>query len=183
MIEEKEEGKLKEKIEFLNKYHINQRIEDEIKWIVNDYHFENIEITSRIKSFDSARFKLEQKKYKTIDELKDLIGVMIVCKNETQIYEITKVIEERLLVIQKKDYIKQSKMGYQSIHLKIQRDSKLFYEIQIKTEAMKKAQTVIHNKIYKNQKMPKILRDILTPIIFNSVLWYENINLVKKEKL
>lgn len=174
MIRKEEQDKLKDKIEFLNKYHINQKIENEIEWILNEYHFENIEITSRIKSFDSALFKFNEKSYEQIEELKDLIGVMIVCKNKKQIYEVTKVIEEKLLVIQKKDYIEQPKMGYQSIHLKIQRDSEIFYEIQIKTEAMKKAQKVTHNKIYKNHKMPKILRDILTPIIFNSVLWYEN---------
>lgn len=179
MITEEERKKLKDKIEFLNKYYINQKIESEIKWILSKYHFEKIEIASRIKSFDSALFKLKQKRYKTIEELKDLIGIMIVCETKSQIYNIVKIIENNLIVIQKKDYIQHPKMGYQSIHLKIQRDNELVYEIQIKTEAMKKAQKVTHNKIYKNQKIPKILRNILTPVIFNSILWHNNAKLIK----
>ncbi len=179
MIEDIEAKRLKDKIDFLKEHHIDKKIEYEIKWILNSYYFENIEIMSRIKDFNSAFFKFKQKKYSQIEELKDLIGVMIICKNKNEIYEIAKIIEDNLAVIQKKDYIKQPKMGYQSIHLKIQNNNEIFYEIQIKTRAMKMAQEVTHDKIYKNQKIPKILRKLLTPIVFNSVLWYDNRSWVK----
>ena len=82
-------------------------------------------ISSRIKTAESVRKKLQKKKlpvsFDTAEEkLNDMIGVRITCFFEDDIYEIVNRFSEQedVMVVKEKDYIKKPKRnGYHSFHL------------------------------------------------------------------
>lgn len=82
-------------------------------------------ISSRIKTAESVRKKLQKKKlpvsFETAwEKLNDMIGVRITCFFEDDIYEIVNRFsaQEDVIVIKEKDYIKKPKKnGYHSFHL------------------------------------------------------------------
>ena len=166
---------LLEKISFLNENHINENIVLKLKKILEENKFYNIKISSRIKDVKSATLKYNEKNYSNIDEIQDLIGIMIICRNKKQVYKISECLKENLNVIKVSDYIKKPKMGYKSLHLNITDAPNIIYEIQLKTKPMMIAQDIIHDKIYKNKTMPMVLKKILSIIVFNTVKLYEEI--------
>lgn len=167
---------LEEKILFFKKYCIDQKIKYEILDLIHSYLPDsNIIIRSRIKDFNSASYKYKQKNYQTIHQMKDLIGIMIICNNKKEIYKVKECIEEHKKVIKIKDYIKNPKKGYRSIHLYVQKREDLIYEIQIKTKPMQITQQLVHDKLYKNFNIPEWIKKIISPIIFNILLSYENL--------
>ncbi len=174
---------LEERILFLKQNYIEQKIKYEILEILHSYFpYNNIKVKSRIKEFNSAFYKFEHKNYKTIDEIKDLIGIMIICENKKEIYKVKKCIEENKKIIKVKDYIKRPKMGYQSIHIYVEETENIIYEIQIKTKGMQIAQKVVHDYVYKNANSPQKIREVISPLIFNVILMYEDLKDYKNRK-
>ena len=163
------------RLSFLNENHIDEKIVLQLKGILEKNKFNNVEISSRVKDINSAALKYKEKKYSNINEIQDLIGIMIICKNKKQVYKISECFKEKLNVIKISDYIKRPKMGYKSLHLNITYAPDIIYEIQLKTKPMMVAQEIIHDKIYKNKTMPMILKKILSVVVFNSVKAYEEI--------
>lgn len=181
------EKELEEKILFFKQYHIDKKIKYEILNLIYSYFpYSNITVKSRIKEFDSAFYKYKQKKYQTIYEIKDLIGIMIICNNKEEIYKVKECIEKNTEVIKIKDYIKEPKMGYRSVHIYIKKNNNIIYEVQIKTKAMQIAQTILHDKVYKNFNIPKIIKKIISSAIFDIIIIYENviryINVILKKR-
>ena len=174
------ELELKTRIDFLKEYNIDKRIKYDIIQLIN-YYFPlyNIEIKSRVKEFSSAFYKYKQKKYTNINQIKDLIGIMIICDNKKEIYDVKECIEKYKKVEKLKDYIKKPLNGYKSIHAYIRHNENLVYEIQIKTNAMQIAQKIVHDKIYKNKKIPDILKKIIMPVMFKVIIIYESIRKAK----
>ena len=82
-------------------------------------------ISSRIKSAESVRKKLQKKGFSllydtAVEKLIDMIGVRVTCFFEDDIYEIVKrfLAQEDIHFIKEKDYIKKPKKnGYHSLHL------------------------------------------------------------------
>ena len=93
--------------------------------------------TSRIKSAESIYVKLIKKEltpdFETARKnLKDLIGIRVVCPFEDELYQVAELLEMQkdIRVIQIKDYIKNPKKnGYKSLHMIVE-------EIQLRTMAM-----------------------------------------------
>lgn len=177
------EDELEKKINFLKNNDIGKKIEKEICNLVYDLKIYDAEINSRIKEFNSAIDKYKRKGYSNVEEIKDLIGIMIICKDKKQIYNITEEIKNKMKVIRIKDYIKKSKMGYKSIHILVETKNEEIYEIQIKTKEMQIAQIVVHKYIYKNEKLSNFLKIILSPIIFKAVMMFEkSVKIIKNIK-
>lgn len=164
------------KINFINENKIDKKIIYNINKLLEFYEpNNNIKIKSRIKDIDSAYLKYKEKEYKTVEQIRDLIGIKLVCKNKGQIYRVLKYIEKELEVLKIKDYIKEPKMGYKSLHVDIISEFGITYEIQIKTKGMEIAQNIVHDRIYKNIKLPENLKILVTKFIFNILLIYENV--------
>lgn len=177
------EDELEKKINFLKNNNIGKKIEKEICNLVYDLKIYDAEINSRIKEFNSAIDKYKRKGYSNVEEIKDLIGIMIICKDKKQIYNITEEIKNKMKVIRIKDYIKKPKMGYKSIHILVETKNEEIYEIQIKTKEMQIAQIVVHKYIYKNEKLSNFLKIILSPIIFKAVMMFEkSVKIIKNIK-
>lgn len=177
------EDELEKKINFLKNNDIGKKIEKEICNLVYDLKIYDAEINSRIKEFNSAIDKYKRKGYSNVEEIKDLIGIMIICKDKKQIYNITEEIKNKMKVIRIKDYIKKPKMGYKSIHILVETKNEEIYEIQIKTKEMQIAQIVVHKYIYKNEKLSNFLKIILSPIIFKAVMMFEkSVKIIKNIK-
>lgn len=149
------------------------------------YNLKIVQVESRIKTYDSIVEKINRKNYKSIDEVKDLLGIRIICKNIDDVYKI----QDRIINIfedsKVKDYIKKHKDGYRGIHIynkvNIKNIKDIPLEIQIKTVAMKKAQDKTHDKIYKNNHIPNFIKKILNVIISNYIIIKDR--LVNKNKL
>ena len=82
-------------------------------------------ISSRLKSPDSVRRKLQKKRLEVSaktarDRLNDIAGVRVTCFFEDDIYELVERISqhEDIVVVKEKDYIRKPKSnGYKSFHL------------------------------------------------------------------
>ena len=107
--------------------------------------------TSRIKSAESIYVKLIKKEltpdFETARKnLKDLIGIRVVCPFEDELYQVAELLEMQkdIRVIQIKDYIKNPKKnGYKSLHMIVEvpiysaeGEQKERVEIQLRTMAM-----------------------------------------------
>ncbi len=126
-------------------------------------HFE-----SRIKAEDSMREKcvrkgLPQTPHTALKELKDSIGVRIVCDFIDDVYRNISYIEkmEGVTILERKDYIHHAKEnGYRSYHMILEVESdiedvdgnepgKYFVEVQIRTIAMDTWASLEHEMKYK----------------------------------
>ena len=136
-----------------------------------EYLYEHI--SGRIKSEESMREKclrrgLPQTWQSALFELKDAIGIRVVCSFVEDIYELRKAFEgfECCRIVEEKDYIRHAKPnGYRSYHLILEIDDsaheegpgKLFAEIQLRTIAMDSWASLEHKLKYKknikNQEM------------------------------
>ena len=163
---------IENRIDNLNKNRVDDIIKDLITNSLVDISVVGVE--SRIKKYDSVIEKMKRKKYKSICEVKDLLGVSIICKNLRDVYNV----ENRIMKIFEnsaiKDYIKKNKYGYRGIHvynkINIKGIKNIPLEIQIKTVAMKKAQDKTHDKIYKNKYLPDTIKKVLNYIISNYII-------------
>lgn len=124
-------------------------------------------VESRIKTYSSLIEKMKNKEYNlTLNEMlkniKDIIGIRIVCNNIDEVYDLVKCIknDKKFNVLLEKDYIKKPKeSGYKSYHIVIKEYLNLgnFFipykaELQIRTKEMDDWARVAHDSTYKQIK-------------------------------
>lgn len=132
-------------------------------------------IKSRLKSMDSIIEKLERKdlplELESIENnLKDVAGIRVICPFLSDIYRMASCLMEQddILVIEKKDYIKNPKKnGYRSLHLIVetpiflQKEKRMMkVEVQFRTIAMDFWASLEHRMHYKknlDDKMQEML--------------------------
>ena len=115
---------------------------------------------ARIKSDESMREKLRRKGLaETADnalfEIKDAIGVRIVCSFLNDVYTIRDRIEalSDIVVTEEKGYIRHSKSnGYRSDHLIVRVRGKYFVEMQLRTISMDTWAALEHQMRYKKKR-------------------------------
>lgn len=165
------------KLEQIRKSGIDKKIKQKIYNIISDEEFNDMMV--RTKTEESAIKKLQLRKYKKAEELRDLIGIMITTNTEEEAYKITKRIILENSDCKIEDYIKHPKNGYKSIHLnyslKTSEINDIPLEIQIKTENMRIAQELVHDKIYKNINLPPNVRDFLSTIMFKYIEYKQSL--------
>ncbi|GER71124.1 hypothetical protein BpJC7_24270 [Weizmannia acidilactici] len=134
-------------------------------------------VKSRLKSPESILNKVYRKGYELSldsirENIRDIAGVRITCSFVSDIYEISRMIQNQkdVKLIECKDYIKNPKPnGYQSLHLIIQipifmsdREEQMYVEIQIRTIAMDFWASLEHKIYYKyDQDVPRHLKQEL----------------------
>jgi ppGpp synthetase/RelA/SpoT-type nucleotidyltranferase len=99
---------------------------------------------SRIKSEESMREKcrrlgLPENEQSALREIKDAIGVRVVCAFLNDIYAVRDFLSSQpdLTVVEEKDYIGSAKPnGYRSYHMILRTDSGYYIEVQIRTISM-----------------------------------------------
>ncbi len=165
------------KLEQIRKSGIDKKVKQKIYNIISDEEFNDMMV--RTKTEESAIKKLQLRKYKKAEELRDLIGIMITTNTEEEAYKITKRIILENSDCKIEDYIKHPKNGYKSIHLnyslKTSEINDIPLEIQIKTENMRIAQELVHDKIYKNINLPPNVRDFLSTIMFKYIEYKQSL--------
>ena len=129
------------------------------------------QVTSRIKSAESIYAKLEKKHldtdFKTArNNLKDLIGIRVLCPFEDEIYKVVEILklQKDINIIKVKDYIKNPKKnGYKSLHLIVevpiysaQGIQKELVEIQIRTIAMDYWSVLEYQLYYKKKENAEV---------------------------
>ncbi|RDW15264.1 GTP pyrophosphokinase [Oceanobacillus arenosus] len=135
-------------------------------------------IKSRIKSPESILQKMLRKNIEmSLDSIKenirDIVGIRIVCSFTADIYKISDMIlkQKDITLIECKDYIKNPKSnGYKSLHLVLaipvfmsDREEQVYVEIQIRTVAMDFWASLEHKIYYKyNKSIPEHLVKELT---------------------
>ena len=165
------------KLEKIRKSGIDRKIKQKIYNIIYDEEFNNM--TVRTKTDESAIKKIQIGEYQKAEELRDLIGVMITTNTEEEAYKIAKKIVLENSNCKIEDYIQHPKNGYKSIHLnyslKTNEINDIPLEIQIKTENMRIAQELIHDKIYKNLNLPENIRNLLSTMMFKYIEYKQNL--------
>lgn len=147
--------------------HVVARINDFRAWEshTDDYNlFDSVH--PRIKEFDSVREKMGRKYKKlplTIENIKlkimDVAGIRIVVPFKDDIARVQELLQNRLVVVEVKDYINNPKEnGYRSLHLQVQAEVPwgttlitVPIEIQIRTKAMDVWASIEHIIYYKNR--------------------------------
>ncbi|MCR5608081.1 MAG: GTP pyrophosphokinase family protein [Lachnospiraceae bacterium] len=114
---------------------------------------------TRIKKEESMREKCVRKGFpvnmnSALVEIKDAIGVRIVCAFVDDVYAIRNYIKEsgKYEVVEEKDYIRHSKPnGYRSYHMIIKMNNRFFAEIQLRTISMDTWAALEHHLKYKKE--------------------------------
>ncbi len=135
-------------------------------------------IASRIKSPESMLKKLQRKglpiSIASIKEnVRDVVGIRIVCSFISDIYTLSKMIQQQkdVKLIDEKDYIQNPKEnGYKSLHLILaipvfmsDREEEVYVELQIRTVAMDFWASLEHKIYYKyNGEIPNRLTKEIT---------------------
>jgi len=135
-------------------------------------------LKSRIKSPESILKKMYRKKLEvSMDSIKrnirDIVGIRVVCSFISDIYTISEMIQKQkdVTLVEIKDYIKNPKPnGYKSLHLILSipvfmsdREEQVFVEIQIRTVAMDFWASLEHKIYYKyDGQIPENLTTELT---------------------
>ena len=129
------------------------------------------QITSRIKSAESIYAKLLKKGLEPDFEtarknLKDLIGIRVVCPFEDELYQVAEFLEMQkdIEIVRIKDYIRNpKKTGYKSLHLIIkvpiysaEGEQKELVEIQLRTIAMDYWSVLEYELYYKKRDNAEI---------------------------
>ena len=148
------------------------------------------QITNRIKSAESIYAKLLKKGLEPDFEtarknLKDLIGIRVVCPFEDELYQVAESLEMQkdIEIVRIKDYIKNPKKnGYKSLHLIVkvpiysaEGEQKELVEIQLRTIAMD-YWSVLEYELYYKKNMQKKLQ------IWTIECWNYEIKLKKSEQ-
>lgn len=170
-----EEEKIIEKLENIKSINADKKIRNEILNCIDDIEYNDIKV--RIKSTESAIRKMKNKNTNA-DGIKDLLGMMVVTNEKDDIYEVTKKIVLKNPIAKVQNYISHPKNGYKSIHINFEKNignEKVPVEIQVKTKEMYEAQRIVHDKIYKNYKIPNNFRAFLSKITFKTIEDIENI--------
>ncbi|MFD1851234.1 GTP pyrophosphokinase [Oceanobacillus bengalensis] len=151
---------LKEEFQLIHDYNPIEHIKSRIKSpesILNKLHRKELSI-----SFDSIR-----------ENIKDIVGIRIVCSYISDTYMLSEMIQKQkdVTLIEMKDYIKNPKPnGYKSLHLIVSvpvfmsdREEEVYVEIQIRTVAMDFWASLEHKIFYKyNKSIPEKLTKELT---------------------
>jgi putative GTP pyrophosphokinase len=163
-------------------------------------------IKSRIKSPESILQKAHRKNIEmSLDSIKknirDIVGIRIVCSFNTDIYRISDMIQKQkdIMLIECKDYIKNPKPnGYKSLHLVLaipvfmsDREEQVYVEIQIRTVAMDFWASLEHKIYYKyNKSIPdhleKELADAATAaneLDLRMEQLYKEVNYIKEQQV
>ena len=112
---------------------------------------------ARIKSEDSMREKcrrlgLPETEDSALKEIRDAIGVRIVCAFLDDVYTIRDYLKQMqdISVIQEKDYIRNAKPnGYRSYHMILQTSDGYYIEVQLRTISMDTWAALEHHMKYK----------------------------------
>lgn len=108
-------------------------------------------ISSRIKEENSILNKLKNRNLNDWRQIKDTVGVRVVCMFLQDVYDLKNWIFDNFTVISEKDYIKTPKSnGYRSCHIIVQIDD-IKVEIQLRTLAMEFWATLEHKMKYKKK--------------------------------
>ena len=133
------------------------------------------QITSRIKSAESIYTKLLRKKLEpdfgtAKKNMKDLIGIRVVCPFEDEIYEVVELLklQKDIEILKIKDYIKNPKKnGYRSLHLIVQvpiyssdGPQKELVEIQLRTLAMDYWSVLEYQLYYKKSENEEVAAEL-----------------------
>jgi putative GTP pyrophosphokinase len=104
-----------------------EKIDDLIKNILKEKNFKVLSVTSRTKSIDSLKKKLdgEDKHYKKLEEITDLSGIRIICFFSNDVDIISKMIDEDFVKLDKYSIDKRKELdpdrfGYLSLHSVVQ---------------------------------------------------------------
>jgi len=135
-------------------------------------------IKSRIKSPESILKKMYRKEKEiSLDSIKenvrDIVGIRVVCSFISDIYKISDMIQKQndVTLVEHKDYFKNPKPnGYKSLHLILSipvfmsdRKEQVYVEVQIRTVAMDFWASLEHKIYYKyNKEIPDHLTNELT---------------------
>jgi len=175
---------------------------------INMYIFKklyNIEgnhfVTSRLKKIDSLAFNIEQGEIQpsSILQIKDIIGIRVICLSESKVKEIVSEIQKILSIVEIRDTktkLGEDQFGYTSIHLIGKLTSKdstnirndvsedytdILYEIQVRTFAQNIFADLSHKYSYKSGKYipPEIKRSLfriaaLSEVIDSEINKFEN---------
>lgn len=121
-----------------------------------------VTITSRIKSPESMKRKMEKRGLETdsataLSSTHDAVGLRVICPFVSDVYRIVDALERngRLDIVEKKDYISKPKpSGYRSVHLIVKLDGErhdgILSEIQVRTLAIDFWSSLEHQLNYKN---------------------------------
>lgn len=170
-----EKQKVLKKLENMRAMNIEKKIENEILNCIDDIEYSNVK--TRIKS-DESTIKKMQLTNKNADEIKDLFGMIVVTDNKDDVYEVVKKIVMKNPIADVENYIKYPKNGYKSIHVNFEKNinnQKIPVEIQVKTKEMYKNQNIVHDKIYKNYKIPTSFRGLLSKVAFKTLEKVDNL--------
>ena len=110
---------------------------------------------ARIKTAESMQDKLRKRnlmpiRENALEEIRDAIGIRIVCNTIDDIYEIRDGIREKFEIVKEKDYVKFPRSGYKSYHMIVKYEG-FFIEIQIRTFIMDMKANLTHKMIYKQE--------------------------------
>ena len=137
----------------------------EYELVSDELHSPIHSITSRVKSPESTRKKLERHGLpftidNVVNQLSDIAGVRVICKYISDIYLVRDMLlaSKQFAFVKEKDYIQEPKpSGYRSLHLIVETDvhlsggvRKVRCEIQLRTSAMDSWASLEHNMRYKN---------------------------------
>lgn len=148
--------------------------------------FTNPQIEGRIKDRNECIFKFESKyleKYtdevsleNIKSEIKDLIGIRVICSYEDEISKISNIISENFTILKNEnkseERIRENTFGYKGLHLDIKlskdRESLDEYtkikdfqvELQIRTVIQHAWSSLDHKIIYKKEEHPELLRSV-----------------------
>ena len=152
-------------------------------------------ITGRVKTPESIREKMQVRKILTEDFLEgvqDIAGLRIMCQFVDDIYEVVRLIRQRndFEIVIERDYIQNKKAsGYRSYHLvleypvqRIEGETKILVEIQIRTLAMNFWATIEHSLNYKYKgEFPEAIHERLERAAEAAFLLDEEMSEIREE--
>ena len=137
---------------------MQERIQSLREKILSEHGMDPIEhYLARIKSEESMREKcrrngLPETEESALKEIRDAIGIRIVCAFLDDVYTIRDYLVQMpdISVIQEKDYIRNAKPnGYRSYHMILQTSDGYFIEVQLRTISMDTWAALEHHMKYK----------------------------------
>lgn len=164
--------------EFENKTHIYKQLEAEIVFIlepaISEANIKLHSITHRVKNIDSFLHKAQRKEsQKPFDNIRDIVGIRVICLFLSDIESIGNVIRESFNVLEEDDKVEGadvSSFAYMSVHYiammkaghsgpRYDPIANLPFEIQVRTIAMDAWANVSHYLSYKSDEdVPSELR-------------------------
>ena len=160
---------------FLNKYSeerpkYKSLMEEGLSILKKEINSSSIKVHSfysRIKSYDSCLDKIRNKNIKQpFDEIKDFVGLRVICLFLSDLERVEKVINEIFEVIEKEDKIHDSEkdvFGYMGMHFIVQLNgdkthNSIPFEIQVRTIAQDAWASISHHLDYKTSSIREDLK-------------------------